>query len=166
MNEHNVLVQVDRSIALDALWDFTTYGLDYGDCGTPRCMIGWVGFHSGLTELDQIDGATPTPEVYTAALAALRDATPGWVRTEVDAMHEARLDGLRGWRGMMALAQQVEDSACVLRDDLLTLRGWVKDAVLATAPTKCSRGGTHAWPRTPERDGVECLKCGIAPVAV
>ena len=136
LTAHDVVAEVDRSIALDAMWDFTHYMIDEvdADCGTPRCMIGWVGFHSGLTDLDQIDGAAPTPEVYTTALAALRDATPGWVRTEVDAQHAADLDGLRGWPETMRLAQQVEDSACVLRDDLITLRGWVKDAVLATAP--------------------------------
>jgi hypothetical protein len=28
---------------------------------------------------------------------------------------------------------------------------------------KCKRGGTHAWPRNPHRDGRSCLKCGIFP---
>jgi hypothetical protein len=28
---------------------------------------------------------------------------------------------------------------------------------------KCARGGTHAWPRNPNRDGRSCLKCGTFP---
>lgn len=27
----------------------------------------------------------------------------------------------------------------------------------------CARGGTHAWPRNPTRDGTSCLKCGTTP---
>jgi hypothetical protein len=86
MNGHDVLVKARNSIEREG-FDVNLYALWGGPCGTPRCVLGWCGFHGGLAdkgneELFQDDA----PSAYRSALRALWETRPAPPMDDADTL--------------------------------------------------------------------------------
>lgn len=128
MSAHQVLAAVRNSVATEG-WDVHTYGR-YEGCGTPRCMLGWLGFHTGIGVTDSLF-EPPFPPAYAAALEALWQARPP-------------VDGeLAPYELERSLPDRVEELAFVVTATNSTkgregkraaILAWLDDAVALTAP--------------------------------
>ena len=83
--EHEVLVEARNGAARDDGYAVTNFGVweNDSDCGTPRCMLGWCAWESGI----RIPNTIPAyflrwrdderlPSVYVEAVEALWQARP------------------------------------------------------------------------------------------
>jgi hypothetical protein len=124
MTAHELLVRARNGIAREG-YDVGSYALD--DCGSPRCVLGWCGYLTGVQDDDDLFEPTGA---YREALAALWECRPRDPDPET-------------FDPTTCPAGRVEDVAFQLRRDtpldpageLAAVLGWFDRAINLTAPS-------------------------------
>jgi hypothetical protein len=125
METHEFLVRVRNNVAREGAYDVGVYAL--GDCGSPRCVLGWCGTEAGIGSENVLFEPSRRP-VYRDALTVLWECRPRDPDPE--------------WYDSVGLAARVEDVAFQLARDnhldpageLAAVLGWFDAAIAATAP--------------------------------